>query len=187
MKSRATTVAAQHFSFRSWKFLGQMSMSARAGPAELPSARHWHEAVRLSGFAQRRSLLNRETVTADTTIMDVQASQLQVLSKLLDVANLRHRVIAQNIANVNTPGYHRLGVSFEEAFTKKLGTAPAQELSAIEPKVLETGGGAPRADGNDVDMDAEMGRLTKNALLHNMFTQILAGNVATMRSAITGR
>jgi len=119
--------------------------------------------------------------------MDVQASQLQVLSKLLDVANLRHRVIAQNIANVNTPGFHRLGVSFEEVFTKKLGTATTQELNAIQPKVLETGGGPPRADGNDVDVDAEMGRLTKNALLHNIFTQILAGNVATMRSAITGR
>ncbi len=132
-----------------------------------------------------RNALSRETVTADTTIMDVKSSQIGLLSKLLDVANIRHRVISQNVANVNTPGYHRLDVSFEEAFLKRLGKDA--KAGSVEPKVLEATGGPERGDGNNVDMDAELGRLSKNALMHNVYTQLLAGNIATMRSAITGR
>ena len=35
-----------------------------------------------------------------------------MLGKMLDKAALNQRVIASNIANVGTPGYERLGVSF---------------------------------------------------------------------------
>jgi len=119
--------------------------------------------------------------------MDVKGSQIALLSKLLDVGNLRHRVIAQNMANINTPDYHRLEVSFEEAFAKRLGKDSQFDVSALTPKVLEASGGPVRGDGNNVDLDAEIARLDKNALLHTTYAQLLAGNIATMRSAITGR
>jgi len=119
--------------------------------------------------------------------MDVQTSQIGLLSKLLDVANLRHQVIAHNMANINSPDYHRLDVSFEEAFTKRLGKDAKLDVNAVAPKVLEAGGGPVRGDGNNVDLDAEIGRLGKNAILHNTYAQLLAGNIAMMRSAITGR
>jgi flagellar basal-body rod protein FlgB len=119
--------------------------------------------------------------------MDVKTSQIGLLSKLLDVANLRHRVIAQNMANINTPDYHRLDVSFEEAFTKRLGKDSKLDAGSLAPKVMEASGGPVRGDGNNVDLDAEIGRLGKNAFLHNTYVQLLAGNLAMMRSAITGR
>jgi flagellar basal-body rod protein FlgB len=119
--------------------------------------------------------------------MDVKGSQMALLSKLLDAANFRHRVISQNLANVNTPGYHRLDVSFEEAFLKRLDKEGKLDAGALEPRVLEATGGPERGDGNNVDMDTEIGRLNKNALMHNIYVQLLAGNIATMRSAITGR
>ena len=92
------------------------------------------------------------------------------LGTLLDVAALRHKVIAQNVANVNTPGYHRLEVSFEK------------ELA----KVVE-GAGPERQDGNTVDIDREMGDLTKNGLLYQAAAQIVASKMASMKSAISGR
>ena len=52
---------------------------------------------------------------------------------------------------------------------------------------IEAAGGSERLDGNNVDIDVEMGRLGKNALLHNLYTQILANRLAVMRSAIAGR
>jgi hypothetical protein len=41
---------------------------------------------------------------ADTTSIYGEPGQVDLLLPLLDVANLPHQAIAQNIANVNTPG-----------------------------------------------------------------------------------
>ena len=118
--------------------------------------------------------------------MRVTPSQFDLLGKLLDAASLRHRVIAQNVANVNTPGYHRLDVAFETALDQELGKGEAN-VAKLTPSVVEVSGGTMRDDGNNVDIDAEMGRLNKNTLLFNVYTQILASKMAAMRSAIAGR
>src|SRR5262245_35188310 len=106
---------------------------------------------------------------ADTTGMSVTPSQFGLLAKLLDAVALRHRAIAQNVANVNTPGYRRLDVSFEDALAQELRTHPESQATTLKPNVIEQGGGPERADGNNVDIDAEMGRLSKNALLYNAY------------------
>ena len=110
-----------------------------------------------------------------------------MLSQLLDASVLRHQVLAQNVANVNTPGYRRLDVSFADALRRQLGgqTIPGQTVRPAE--VIASAGGPERADGNNVDIDVEVGRLSKNALLHGAYIQILANKIAMMRSAITGR
>ena len=46
--------------------------------------------------------------------MSVTPSQYDVLRRLLDAAELQHQVTGQNIANVNTPGYRTLEISFDE-------------------------------------------------------------------------
>lgn len=119
--------------------------------------------------------------------MNVMPSQLELLSRMLTVANLRHGVIAGNVANVNTPGYRRLDVAFENVLPEQSGQTSAAGAPNQKPKVVEARGGVERADGNNVDIDAELGRLSKNTLLTNAYTQILASRLAAMRSAITGR
>jgi flagellar basal-body rod protein FlgB len=118
--------------------------------------------------------------------MSVTGSQVDLLAKLLDVAGTRHRVIAQNVANANTPNYRQLDVSFEDAFARQLGHGADAAALAVAPKVVEAVGGRERMDGNNVDIDAEMGRLNKNALLYNAYVQILANQLGMMRSAISG-
>ena len=119
--------------------------------------------------------------------MDGKVSHFDLLSKALEVASLRQRLIAQNIANVNTPQYQRLDIPFEEAFTRQLAKHADQAALAVAPRVMEAGGGPERADGNNVDIDMELGRLTKNTLLMGAYTQILASRIAAHRSAIAGR
>jgi flagellar basal-body rod protein FlgB len=119
--------------------------------------------------------------------MIVKPSQFDLLAKLLDVAGLRHTVIAQNVANVNTPGYHRRDISFEEAFVRQLGSRRETEALKVTPKTTEPEGGPERVDGNNVDIDAELGDINKNVMLYNAYVQILANKIAVMRSAITGR
>ena len=119
--------------------------------------------------------------------MNVTPSQFDLLSRLLDVAHVRHNVIAGNVANVNTPAYRRREVVFEDVLAQKAGQSAAAAAAETKPKVVEAPGGVERADGNNVDIDAEMGRLNKNTLLTNAYTQILANRLGAMRSAITGR
>lgn len=119
--------------------------------------------------------------------MNVTDGQFDLLSHLMDVASLRHQVIAQNIANVNTPGYHEREVTFEDALKGQLGKNTVAALMHAKPQVVENTGGRMRADGNNVDVDLEMGRLSDNTLLYNTYAQLLAKRISAMRSAITGQ
>ena len=117
--------------------------------------------------------------------MAIATEEMNLLSRLLDVATMRQDVIAQNVANVNTPGYSAQEVAFEEALRQALGN---QETGGVAPKpeIIKSPGGTAREDGNNVDVDLEMARLQKNALYFKVYTQLLAGDLAQYRSAITG-
>src|SRR5439155_20002965 len=97
-------------------------------------------------------------------------AQSELIGKMLDAAALRHRVIAQNVANVNTPGYRRLQVTFEGELERALQRGGG--TGRVQPQVVEAPGGTARADGNNVDIDREMGQLMKNSMLFNAFTQV---------------
>jgi flagellar basal-body rod protein FlgB len=119
--------------------------------------------------------------------MGMDTHRTELLARLLDVYSVRHRVIAQNVANVNTPNYHRLDVAFEDAFARALSSHDPAALLRVQPAVVENAEGPERADGNNVDIDTEMSGLEKNTLLYRTFVQIIASRVATQRSAITGQ
>lgn len=119
--------------------------------------------------------------------MSIVRPQAEMLENLIDVANLRQRVIAQNVSNVNTPGYRDLSVTFEDAFGRLIAQGNLKAAKQLKPKVVEGLGGASRADGNNVDIDQQMGLLTKNSLLFRTYAQLLATELNTMRTAISGR
>jgi flagellar basal-body rod protein FlgB len=114
-------------------------------------------------------------------------NQIGLLTKLLDVAQVRHEVIARNVANVNTPGFRRQQVQFEDALATALGSGGARGVQGVEPRIVTAEGGLGRADGNNVDIDLEMGQLSKNSLLYRVYAQILAVQIGQYRSAISGR
>lgn len=72
------------------------------------------------------------------------------LRSALDGLALRQRAIANNIANVNTPGYQAKRVSFEEALSASIrnrdGKAAATTARSLEPTQL---------NGNNVNLDTE--------------------------------
>jgi len=98
----------------------------------------------------------------------------------MDAAQLRHRVVSHNLANVNTPGYTRLDVQFEEQLAEVLGTSQPR-VSA--PEIVKDPSGSRRADGNNVDLDRELGALNKNATLFQLYSSLLQHHYDTMRRA----
>lgn len=90
-------------------------------------------------------------------------------------------VTSQNIANVNTPGYKaKEVVGFAETMLEVDGSE--QDNLTREKTGLST-----RLDGNNVDIDKEIGGLKRNSLVHNVYTQILVSKIRQMRSAISDR
>ncbi len=109
--------------------------------------------------------------------------QVDLLSGLLRQAELRHRVISQNIANVNTPGYRNLDIKFAQS----LDEMEQGQVPAGQDRVIETPGLAERQDGNNVNIEGELGKLTKNAMHFETYSHLLANKLSMFRSAITGQ
>jgi flagellar basal-body rod protein FlgB len=120
--------------------------------------------------------------------MTITTGKIELLTRLLDTAVLRQNVIAQNVANVNTPGYGIMEVSFEDTLREAVSSSDwRQRLPDVAPEVVMSERGSERGDGNSVDVDMEMARLQKNGIYFQVYTQMMANELAQFRSAISGQ
>lgn len=110
-------------------------------------------------------------------------SQFDLLGRLIEASEMRQRVISNNLANVNTPNYRRIDVNFEEQLAQEL---EGQSMGKATPEIVQTAGLKTKADGNNVDVDLEIGQLNKNAMLQQAYIQLLGSHLAQMRLAIEG-
>jgi len=88
-------------------------------------------------------------------------------------ANLRGQVIANNIANLETPGYRRRDVRFEELLAEALGSDERADATAVRAEIFCPGGPAD-ATGNDVCLEREIGQLIQNGEKHKAYVRVLA-------------
>jgi flagellar basal-body rod protein FlgB len=120
-----------------------------------------------------------------------------ILEKALASSALRQKTISNNIANVNTPGYKKSDVLFED----KLQAAMDQSLlplarthtnhlqagqvsGELEPSIVVDNTSSMRLDGNNVDIDKEMAGLAKNSIYYNAVAQQLSKHYSMLLSAI---
>ena len=106
-------------------------------------------------------------------------SHIDQLNTLLRQGQMRHEVISSNIANVNTRNFKAKEIEFGDVLSQLTGKS--------EGEIVEIEGLVARQDGNNVDMDKELSKLTKNSLAYQTFAQIVASKLSTMRTAISGR
>ena len=99
----------------------------------------------------------------------------QKLERFLDVVSARQKLVASNIANVDTPGYHTRDVDFETQL----------ESAAGAPRAVEVKGLAVNNDGNNVNLDREARLLAENALRFRMASGLLRSRIRIMHTAIT--
>ncbi len=123
----------------------------------------------------------------------------QMAYKALDASTLRSKAIAQNLANVQTPGYRRKEVDFEDQLRKALesklaaaqdqaGHMPAGkgiDLAKIEPKVFEPEDKSLPGEVNNVDVDMEGAKMAENQIYYSFLTKWVGFD--KYLSAITGR
>jgi len=133
------------------------------------------------------------------------------LSSAITAGQLRQRVMANNIANANTPGYKEQSVQFESLLQQALnsqgytvsGTNTGQNLSMLANNPLDIGGAtnssaqvAPlvstdtstsvSSNGNSVNIDQQMSSLAENQINYGALVQDLNDQFLMLRTAIVG-
>lgn len=119
-------------------------------------------------------------------------------------AEMRQRVISDNVANAETPHFKRSEVLFEQLLEESMGTTGQKRLAGkiSDARHIEIGSSAssvPNAkvvtdetttmnnNQNNVDIDREMSLLAKNQLNYNFYIQQINHDLKMMRTAIDGR
>ncbi|GGA39797.1 flagellar basal body rod protein FlgB [Paenibacillus physcomitrellae] len=123
------------------------------------------------------------------------------LQNAIQASDLRQNVIANNIANVDTPKFKRSDVSFESLLQNEMGNG-MKELSGLrtDPRhfAIGTSTKVPSAkvttdnattmnnNLNNVDIDREMSLLAENQLRYNSYIEELNYQIKMMKTAVGG-
>ena len=105
-------------------------------------------------------------------MLDPIAGQLE---RYMDLLSARQKLVASNIANADTPGYHTQDIDFQTEF---------QNAAGGPPRTVEVSGLKVKNDGNDVSLDRESRLLAENAMRFQLASSLLRTQISAVRSAI---
>jgi len=130
---------------------------------------------------------------------------IDLLGKSVDLRAKSQNLIASNIANAETPNFTPKSLVFEDELQGALksgsrgGSTPAVthsrhiqirghggSLQSVSGKVVETPAKTPGKDGNAVELENEMGKMTENQIMFNASVQMLNKKLEGLRTAIKG-
>lgn len=92
----------------------------------------------------------------------------------------RQRLLAENIANVETPGYRARRVDFEESLRRAVATGQP----ALASTTISLSTAAPGPNGNNVALDQDTLALTETGLRYQLLTNAVDAKMRLLRTAI---
>ncbi len=123
--------------------------------------------------------------------------QIDILHRTMDVSMLRQNVIANNIANANTPNFKRTEVNFESRLAYALESSERQprfrerltnerhipfhrtlDYRDVRPRRVLDFTTTAKNNGNNVDIEVESMNLLNNQLAYQMMTRSVADSFA---------
>lgn len=125
----------------------------------------------------------------------VSENTYDLLKKSMDASALRSKASANNIANINTKGYKKFYVTFEETLNGSMGE---DTMKTNNSKHMQTGSGSGdvtvkreentsmRQDGNNVDIDLEMTNQAANTLMYNALVKQVNSKISLTSYVIGG-
>jgi len=133
-------------------------------------------------------------------MINMISKKMNFMGKALDAYWVKNEVISNNIANVDTPGYKKYKVNFDELLNEKreqFSIAANYKNSKFLPigkdkvrmgevMIIRDFATSMRKDGNNVDIDEENAELAKNSLKYNIVSSQLAKELSLIKQAING-
>ena len=128
---------------------------------------------------------------------------IELLRKSIDLRIKNQNLISSNIANAETPNYIPKSLVFEDELQGALkggqtGTPAVtnprhiplkgtkDRLESVTGRVVETPAKTPGKDGNAVELEEEMTKLSENQIMYNASVQILSRTFSDLRTAVKG-
>ena len=116
--------------------------------------------------------------------MHSDVNTINYLEAGLRAEGLRQKAIANNLANLNTPGFRRDAVRFESILAKAMESGGKVEAQDLEAELYEPKDTPVNANGNDVNLDVEVGEMVKNSLRHQTYMLLLKKRYAQIQEAL---
>ena len=117
-----------------------------------------------------------------------------LLEQMLRFTAARHRLIAENVVNVDTPNYVQRDLSLEkfqaamrERVEARREDRGADSFGDVTAELQAPAGGILFHDGNNRSMEQLMADQAKNAMMHNLAVELLRKQFQAMEMALKER
>jgi len=111
----------------------------------------------------------------------------QVLASALDGVSLRQRVTADNIANVDTPGFRATSVDFESQLNAAIDDGAFADGASVPVTATTTPTDTPvGANGNNVDLRKETMAAMQSQFQYQILTRAVSDRMNLVKTAATG-
>jgi len=121
------------------------------------------------------------------------SDSMKIVEQLLRYSNERNKVLASNIANVDTPFYKTKDIAFPQVLGTEMslattdakhlgGSGSAGTIGQPEPVESQSWG-----DKNNVEMDSEMAKMTENGLFFQAGVTLLEIQIRMYKNALLTR
>jgi flagellar basal-body rod protein FlgB len=123
-------------------------------------------------------------IVIERVIMD----SFKTLEQLIHMAGMRHGVLTSNIANVDTPNYKAKDLKFQQTLDDEL---QLKVTASGHIHSNDNNGGAPIevekqdawADGNNVELDMEVAKMTENSMLFQAGVSMLETKIRMFKNS----
>jgi flagellar basal-body rod protein FlgB len=139
-------------------------------------------------YLERQGLCRNPALRESTDIGKLQMSKTDSIIALIEAGiraeGLRQKAIANNVANLETPGYRRIDIKFEELLAKSLDSSGSVDLTELEPQIYQPKETPVKSNGNDVTFEGEVGAMIKNSLRYQTYIRLLNKRYRQIESAM---
>ncbi len=108
----------------------------------------------------------------------IDSNHSQLLGQAMDAYTLRQRITSTNIANIDTPGYKKHSVRFEEELQKVQETQGLQGMKKVSPSI--------DISGENVMLEDEMIEMADTQIRVQLVARSLRHHFDLLRNGITG-
>lgn len=127
--------------------------------------------------------------------MDLFSGTIQNLENALERADIKQKVLTNNIANIDTPNYKAKKVSFRNLLDQETSNLEAVKTdyrhvdftgSGDDYSIVSSSDTSYQQNGNNVDIDKEMTDLAENQINYQALVERMSGKFNSLKTVLTG-
>ncbi|BBA76194.1 MULTISPECIES: flagellar basal body rod protein FlgB [Bacillus] len=127
--------------------------------------------------------------------MDLFSGTIQNLENALGRADIKQKVLTNNIANIDTPNYKTKKVSFRNLLDQETSNLEAVKTdyrhvdftgSGDDYSIVSSSDTSYQQNGNNVDIDKEMTDLAENQINYQALVERMSGKFNSLKTVLTG-